>query len=278
MCPLANLQPTSSPYSADLLRPHDRELAWVKEFGTNTTEDVGDAFETNFASTGDPLALVEARFGTLAISTMSIASDTVPKGRSFLIPPWSTYKDAPVLGVPGLKMIVIYAHMYLFQEADDSAGTNNSAGFILSTEDLIGTAPTEPFMQFNIKPVAPIVLGVRPEHNLQMEEWNIGGAGMNPNPFVVNPAWGSNLYFQVITIGDGVKFASCICSISRDGITWTNVGTFGFPGVLRRVGLSITGREIAGLDWVRIYNYPAITADNIFEPPPPATGSRLFTP
>jgi len=268
-----NYQATSAPYSADNLKPHDKDLAWTMEFGTETTEATGDAFNTT-DSGGPAKVTVNARMGMLQCVQDSDDPDTM-SGSSFLLPPWSTWGDSPALG-PDVKSIVLMAHVLLSEtNIDDPSGTN---GFLLlAAEDFVGNVDSEDCTTVGI------LGGFEEEASFHVANYG-SGAGQPPTDEGDVEAWGTNLYFRLMILGDvdEEKQSEAFVWVSRDGLSWTFIDQTQISGNggLRRVGLGVTGAPgVALLDWVRIYNYPLAGFDEdggVLEPPMPITGGRLF--
>ena len=278
-------QATSAGYSADNLKPHDFKLAWTQEFGTETDPaNIGDAFQSGPFAVADAPALVNSRFAELNISTTDPAlAQTAPQGRTFLIPSWDTY-ESPNVAVfgPFLKVIVLYAHFRLNLETLETGLAANqipNAYLVLGQESLVGHVPLEPFSAVQLTAEYPAP-GVRPEDSASIIEFGNGG-GVAPTQRETSPAWGNDLYARVLCVADATdpqKESDLQIAVSRNGVAWTELGELELDGQLRRVGLAASGNCIVGLDWARIYNYPAQDVSTIIEPPPPATGGKLFLP
>lgn len=266
---MTNYQPTSAPYSADNLPVHETDLAWVREFGTETTEATGQAFSTSGAST---VNTVNGRMGML--ECLQDADSETMSGTTFLIPPWSTYADSPILG-PDSKAICLIAHFFL-PEANLIDPESPTALLILAAEDFVGNVDSND--------VSAVAIRGRSGREADAIFQNYGnGAGSDPTNDDEVEQWGTDLYVRLVITGDVAeeKESEALLWLARDGLSWTptSSGQITADGTFRRIGLGVTGGPgKAWLDWVRIYNYPlaAISEQGVLSPPLPLTGGRRF--
>lgn len=269
-----NYQPTSAPYNADNLKPHDAQLVWMREFGTETTENTGEAFS------GNPLVAtvnkIDARTGYLEVKQNSEdADDTSVNGTTFLLPKWSDYPPTPIFGTgpDDPRVICLYAHL-LLAEGDNFDGPA-SAQLILAPEDFVGNVGA-----IGCAGIGPVMDNQPQEDSVAITGWN-AGAGQIPTNAVQVPLWGSNIYLRLLIAGDDFKESELTAHISRDGLSWTALADLQVPGngnPMRRVGMGMIGGQGFGwLDWVRVYSFP-LTGVNagLTIPPFPLTGDRRY--
>lgn len=272
-----NYQPTSAPYTANNLNPHDKDLAWVKEFGTNTTSDVGDIFTTTDTATAE--MSIDARLGMLMCDQRGADPDTM-SGSTFLIPPWESYAESPAFG-PDQKFIFLFAHL-LLQETNGVDPSDTNAHLVLAGEDFVG----------NVDSKFASAVTIEPNQDTVGEEaaaaWETWGSGMDSDPTGSDPRdkWGTDLYIRML-IGQDMtdlgKESDMGLFYSRDGLSWTNPeisSQIVADSPLRRVGLGVSSAAgTALLDWVRIYNYPLSGTNQesgTILPPFPVIGGRRF--
>jgi len=273
---MKNYQPTSAPYSADNLGPHDEGLALAIEFGTDVTAETGQAFVTSDAG-GAGTPSINARLGMLQFTQDSADPDSMA-GTTFLIPPWSTYDESPVLG-PDAKVIVVYAH-FLCNEMAFGDAEDSHALLVLADEDFVGNVDNEDCTAIAIRGSGEDE-GVEADALIQVYG---NGAGQQPSDEEEKTRWGTNLYVRLIIVGDTAeeKESEAGLWLSRDGLTWTPAGEFQIQasGSFRRIGIGYVGTNgTCWLDWLRIYNYRLTGAgqeEQIFQPPLPLTGGRRF--
>ena len=271
-------QATHAGYSADNLKPHDAGIRWVKEFGTNVTLDVGDAFQTGAAPSTQPFAAINSRFGSLNISSMADNPAELPvKGQTFVLPPWADFASIPPVE-SSVRTAILYAHFRMNYEPENASELPTfRASLILAPLGFVGQVPNVGYASISIQGNVATD-PARPESDVVVEIYGNGG-NAPPDTSDLNPAWGNDIYVQCLMATDlDEKETEIAVSISRNGIAWTRVGFIEVEGGLRRVGLGTSGHVIAGLDWVRIYDYAPVTVDGMLEPPPPATGGKMFLP
>ncbi len=274
-------QSVTSPYSADNLKAHDFKLHWTHEFGVEVTTDVGEAFQTGLAPVAQPLALVNPRFGSLNISSMAGPPQLPVSGQTFLLPPWSTYEESP-FGGPGVALAVIYAHFRMnIEPSNGSQVPTHRVSLIMAPEGFVGQVPVMEYGAVTIIKDLVAAPPSRPEDTVLLEQYENGGS-VAPTLQTSHPQWGNDIYVKLLVATDvpDEKESEFEVSISRNGIAWTDLGLLALEstGGLRRIGLGTSGNVIGGLDWIRAYDYPATFADAILEPPPPATGGKLYLP
>jgi len=272
-------QATSAPYSLDVLDSHDDGLVFAKEFGTNVTGNLGDAFQTTGGISIPANAAIDARLGMLEVQSFvpDIQTFAEPRGRTFVTPDWATYPTSPLVEDEG-SLIVIFAHViYRF---DQNVGTlaNNFVDLVLGPLALVGNAPTIPFATCSIQSGGDMGANNRQESNVVTAEWLNGPAG--PSVEMIGDNWGGDVYWRLIAVGGvGKETEVFSVSVSRSGLNWVDLGQLEVGGSdeMRRIGLAVRGLAWGALDWVRIYTYVAVDQDNtIFIPAPPKTGGRLF--
>lgn len=266
----ANYQPTSNPYTADLLKPHDDKLKMALEFGTQNTSDTGDAFVTDPGAT-PTINSINARMGMLEVQANEDIIE--PRGTTFLLPEWSEFTENPAVG--GARVMCIYAHLLL---RDSAVGEEAVALLVLAGEDLIGNAPAVPLSAIAIATAQSMGSDVEgQEANAVALEWVNGGGGGQD---VLNSIhqWGTSLYIRLFCLGDTDKETECEVFLSRDGLTWTPAFALEIDESLRRIGLGMLGSGLAWLDWVRVYDYPVtgFSPGGLFLPLAPLTGNRRF--
>lgn len=268
-----NYQPTSAPYNADNLKPHDTQLVWSREFGTETTEDTGQPF--NGLPGESTVDTINARTGFLQCDQLSTEADEDSvNGTTFLTPPLSSFPPSPVFGdgPDAPRAIVLFAHL-LFKEAPE--GGPSAAMLMLAGESFVGNVSGT--QAFGVGIVAD---AIPEESSAIISAWG-DGAGQEPESETA-PHWGSNLYFRCFIVGNDDKESDTVIWASRDGLTWTMINdgsqimASGEP--FRRVGIGITGGQGIGyLDWVRIYSYPVTGVQGqMFLPEFPLTGDRRY--
>lgn len=271
-------QPTSAPYNADNLKPHDTDLVWTQEFGTETTENVGQSFVTSDAG-GSSQNIVDARTGMLQVRSVAPDPDSMT-GTTFLIPPWSTYAESPIIGPQG-KAIMLFAHFLLPESnVDDPAGT--AALLVLAAEDFVGFVDGKNCSAVAIKGSENPDIGE--EADILIQSYG-NGADDSPTDEEDRQHWGTNLYIRMLIVTDTTdeeKESDAFVWSSRDGLSWTLLGNVQITadGQFRRIGLGISGAAgMAALDWVRIYSYPlsGFQEDGgVFTPVFPVTGDRRY--
>lgn len=264
-----------TPYFVDTPTAHDQDLIFNREFGSNINPPIGDAFVTTTAVEVDAGASVNARTGMLELTTLEDQGEfPEPRGRSFLLPAWSTLPESPFLGA-GTRAMVIYSHVLYRQEPflfEDPPFVD----LILGDDALIGHAPSTPFITASIESqfnqMGPNVTPAA----LNMSQWDTGPSG--PEVADTGDFWGKDIYFRVLIINDELKGSDLQIEVSETGLAWTVLafGSIGDEIELRRVGLSVRGRCMGALDWIRAYSYVITGSEGFFIPLLPETGSRLF--
>ncbi len=271
-----NYQPTSAPYTADNLKPHDKDLAWVKEFGTNTTQNIGETFITSDAG-GPPEISVNARLGMLQNIQGNADPDTMA-GSTFLIPPWSSYP--PTIFEPQVAAICLFAH-FLLADSNMDDPEASTAALVFGAEDFVGNVDAKRCSVVGIGTGEGLNFG-QPAAAL-LAQFGLG-AGFDPTDDERVSHWGTSLYVRAMILGDvaEAKQSEGIVWVSRDGMSWTLLDFFDVvaDGPFRRIGLATLGGASTGyLDWVRIYNYPLEgikSEESVLVPPLPITGDRRF--
>lgn len=273
-----NYQDTSSPYSADLLAPHDVGIQKILEFGTETTLDSGDAFTGSLGFS--TVNSVNARVGMLEVQQLNsgVTKENGVAGSTFLLPEWSSYPPSPFFGSApdDPRVICIYAHL-LKREANVQDPEEDTALLMLAGEDFVGDVSI-------IQSTGIGLIGDAPEDGaeggLTIKQWS-NGTGVEATSEDTNVLWGSNLYIRLIAIGDDTKETDVGIDVSRDGLTWTHIvdtQVLANGEAMRRIGLGYTGGTgVAWLDWVRVYAYPvAGDVDGLLQPLAPLTGARRY--
>jgi hypothetical protein len=274
-----NYQPTSAPYTADLLKPHDKNLVWLKEFGTNTTHNVGENFQT--ADAGGPVKLsVNARLGMLQ-SIQDGGEGTTMAGTSYLIPPWSSYPPSPL--DPAVAAVCLFGHFLLADSnIDDPEETRGL--LVFGAEDFVGNVDAKTCTTIEIASAPGGAVSSQGEEATLVVSQFGAGAGQDPTSTITFPHWGTNLYVRMMILGDvaEAKQAESVVWISRDGISWTVIEFVSIEadGPLRRIGVGTRGGPAtAYLDWLRIYSYAieGSTGDGaVLVPTLPLTGDRRY--
>lgn len=264
-------QQTSVPYSADVLQPHDTDLFFAVELGTNVTQNAGEPFNTQAVVTENARTAVDGRLGMLRCWIDPDQGDTPsdsPRGSTYLIPDWSNLPPSPALAVP---TIAIFAHLINLDAS--FAGSGSESGVVFGGLGLVGDVPAEIFtttgLSRQLSPLDP--------WNMIAAYWGSGGGGGAPDFDNVSISFGQNLYVRALCFydpkGDETEIASI--AISRDGLGWWECGSGEVPGLLRRVGVYQRQDGFGALDWIRVYNWPlASIAGPLL--PQPQTGGRLF--
>ena len=277
-----NEQAASTPYSADNLAPHDKDLRYILEFGTEVTEEVGESFTTNQVLTPDIPASIDARRGVLQLESFSeeVEGDLLaPRGNTFLMPDWDTFPASPAAG--GVIFSVMYAKICLKQTPlDFSAGYGGvpSFGLVLAPENYVGQVAVDAEAQFFGQFPAGSVTDI-------LQTGLIVGDTVSPISSNIL-ASSASIYFCILHSTDGVAKSDVVPMWSHDGACWYSMLDFvsglGVDYVTRRVGLYVQGALCASLDWFRSYQYviEEITTNgaNPFQPPFPDTGGRLYIP
>lgn len=271
---MSNYQPTSAPYSADNLPAHDEDIAWIKEFGTETTEATGQAFTASPAT--PTINTVNARMGMLECRQGADGAEFM-SGTTFLIPPWSTYAEG---SVPELRTICLMAH-FLLAEQNLFDPDDVRALLILAAEDFVGDVSGQDVTAIAIRTPGGLEAGVEASAVLQSYA---NGAGALPTTEVEYTRWGTSLYVRLLIIGDVAeeKESEMTLWTSRNGSSWSmqSQPQVTAEGAFRRIGLGVSGAAgTAWLDWVRIYNYrlQSVSAEGALTPQLPLTGGRLFS-
>lgn len=270
-----NYQPTSAPYNADNLKPHDKDLVWLKEFGTNTTQNTGEGFNTG-DSGGPPKMSINARLGMLQEIQDGADAETMA-GSTFLIPPWSSYP--PTVFEPQVAAICLFGHILLADSNMDDP-ESSSCGLVFGAEDFVG----------NVDAKNASIVGLTTEAtpfgapaSTVLAQFGTG-AGAPPTDDQQAPFWGTDLYIRMLLVGDvaEAKQSEGIVWVSQNGLSWTLLDLFDIvaDGPLRRIGLATLGAQTtAYLDWLRIYAYrlEGLTAEEaVLVPTLPVTGDRRF--
>jgi len=285
-------QQTSTPYSLDALQPRDAGLLWAKEFGTNVTSDVGEAFDASAAVEPPPVRSIDARYGMLALNNFPPYEDDAgqvyePRGASFefdflnLVP---VQNFANIFGGESARVAVLYAHFLLAEESgvnEPSDQANVGAGLALGTAAMVGDDPLTPFYFFRAS--APAFLSPRPAPLCQgLDYFNGGGALPSPG---ADLTLGTDVYLRLVLTSLAAKpeITFGYAAWSAKGLSWeSGLFEWGLDGTLGRIGFFATGPCAGMLDWVRVYDYPLVdsTAGLYWTLTPPATptGSRLFIP
>lgn len=264
-----NDQATSTAYDLALLQTHDQNFVFAQEFGTQTTSVIGDAFQTTPAPSAPVSAVVNARLAMLDMLNSDGSSTPEPRGRTFLLPPWTEIPESPAIG-PGLRVALMYARLVLGDFGNPAVA--NQAMLVLAPVTLIGDRPLDPFVTLGVtqSPGGPPFQS----NPVQLTDWTDGST---PGVPTVSEAWGPEVYVRVFMVSDGLTFSDFSVFVSHDGIGWAGVAGAGVPWVVRRVGLGIANDARAFLDFVRWYAYPVIgSAGWYLNPRPPLTGGRLF--
>jgi hypothetical protein len=276
---MTNLQAKCARYEADNLNVHDEGLAFALEFGTNVVPNtpgeagIGDVW--NPSGEPDAPALIHARFGALQVFADGGASTYVPRGQSYLLPPWP-------ITTPPQKFImrVLYARLRRF-EAYTADGAENTAELFLGPEDMIGAydngcasvgleggAPDDPFV---LETVAV------------SRDWAPGAciAGTPGNNSRIT--LGNDLYLRFGLLlespGDPKQETEVVIWASRTGMAWEFLSFTAVPGQFRRIALAACGIAKAQLDWVRLYEWSPQDFEAFSgrrEESAPPTGGRLF--
>ncbi len=272
-----NYQPTSAPYSADNLDPHDPGLVWSKEFGTNTTADTGQAFNTSDSS-GAPTMTVDARLGMLKCEQNGEDPDSMA-GSTFLLPEWESFAESPALG-PDNRLMLVHAHL-LLQEVHPGDPNGTHAMLVMGSENFVG----------NVDDIGPTSVSIRHAEggeatpaSVIVDYWG-ANADNSPTDTFENDLWGTNLYIRMLigqNISDLGKESEMGLFLSQDGISWTLAQSLqvGNDGAMRRIGLGVYGAPgTALLDWVRVYDYALESfsqESGVFRPNYPLIGGRRF--
>jgi len=267
-----NEQATSAPYAQDNLATHDFALVWAREFGTETTTNVGDAVQAGAIDEAE--ASINARLGMLQVSTLGNSPESaITRGRNFVTPEWGTYPLSPLFGFD-IRTIMIYAHTFMSQTEESAPNDTEYVDLLLGGIDFVGEVAAEPFSTCSIRfPSTAGLTIAQPDANV--EDW---ADGVSPEGPAVGVAWGNGLYWRILAATDGLKETDLIVDVSRDGIGWTQLGQFVLAEPLRRIGLGCRGLCTGLLDWCRIYVSPFDDFDSYFLPRPPKTGGRLYIP
>ena len=275
-----NEQQTSAPYSMDVLDVHDKDLVFAREYGTNVTDAIGDAFFT-LAGPGN-VARIDARRGLLVVETPA-SGPAAPNGFSFPIPDLldtDKFPLSPFVG-PENRFAVLYAHLISLEML--SVGAPFYTDLVFGSSGLIGDATAEPFATFSIdggfSVIAPAVDPAIPApfqpQGVQIEGWTNGATPLGPAGY---NGVGNDVYVRALIGSDGVK-SSITFDYSVRGFGWTNMGSLivGPFHFLERIGLATRINQVAGLDWLRIYKYVVTGSDATgFTPAPPITGGRRW--
>lgn len=271
-----NSQQTSSPYSLDVLQPHDPELVAALEFGTNVTADTGQPFNTQNIPTEDVRRDIEPRLGVLRAWIDSDAGDTPtdePRGLTYEIPDWTINNPgSPALG--DVPCAAFFAHVLWLDDFVGGPG-QDAAALVLGGPGLVGNVAAEPFTSIGLQRNPSVV-----EHPLAdgvLNTWDPGGGGGLPATTDLIPNLGQGAYVRMLAFYDPkADETELIGWMSRDGLSWTNIGFGEVPGIVRRVGVSLRGEGFVGLDWVRVYQWVVTNLSPIM--PQQQTGGRLFVP
>ncbi len=280
---MVNEQQPATPYNADNLIAHDKGLIWAREFGTNTTLNVGNPVQT--PSGGPPAvpAAINARTGMLEVNSLQAANALFPpRGNTFLMPDWTKGPLSPVLG-PDVAVAVLFAHtLYLQQPVDlNVSGMDiiDRVSLLLGQEAFVGNDDIEDFQAFSIIPNRAGAMNAASAFASQ-DDWDGGGQTGSPVGQVQMDHFGCNLYWRFIMASDGVKQTDFFIAVSQDGMCWTPIGSSTIGGVVRRVGLGVGGFCLGALDWARLYSYVIedCPPTGFAVPLPPITGGRLYVP
>ncbi len=274
-----NEQQKAGPYSPDVLNVHDKDLLWVREFGTEVTTETGDKFTTN-AGASNVEALIDARLGMLNVNSDGSGVEA-PRGSTFLFATpeqWQAFPESPELG-PGTIAVVMYAHTLYKDRADGGAvGSGQSfADLILGSEDLIGEAVNSPLIACGIS--GSDTLGGEPVP-INVDTYNLGGDNGPTESDTAND-WGSNVYWRILMVTQqpAFKTTSVVVDVSTGGLAWQNVATTSLDNLVTRVGLGVRCVANGMLDWARLYSWVIEEAQGDYIlPRPPETGGRMFTP
>ena len=277
-------QQPAAPYTADNLIVRDTQLIWAREFGTNTTQNIGQPIQTPSGSEPAVPAAVNARTGMLEVNSLQ-ADDPLfpPRGRTFLMPDWTQGPLSPVLGEE-VAVAVLFAHtLYLQQPIDlNVSGMDviDRVSLLLGDEAFVDDNDTDDFQAFSITPDRGPPGNQMPSRASQ-DDWDGGGQTGVPDSITPVDHMGQNLYWRFIMASDGVKGTDFFSAVSRDGMTWQPVVLGSqIGGTVRRVGLGVSGFCLGALDWARLYSYVIedCPASGFAIPLPPVTGGRRFTP
>ena len=275
-----NEQQTSGPYSADVLNVHDKDLVWVREFGTEVTGDTGQAFTTNFGGAGpDITSEINARLGMLSVSTRGAGVNAfeAPRGTTFELPDWDSFPDSPAIAV-GFKAVVLYAHLLNKTRGDGSSNSASSfVDLVLGSENLEGDNLVAPLVCCGIDGNIPI--NGEPSA-VQVDVFNNGGnAGPTESDDV--ETWGNDVYWRIFMSSQAPTFktTNLEIAVSQKGLAWQQVASVSMDDLVVRVGAGVRCAADGLLDWARLYTWVITDASGQFiEPPMPETGGRLFTP
>ncbi len=266
-----NEQQPATPFGAASLDVRGNLLRFAKEFGTNTTTDVGDPFQTTAAASAAVPARVDGQLGMLEVAQEVLGDNqTEPRGNTYLTPPWEQFTEQTNVG-PGVRIAILYARFLLMQ----TTNSGGAAQLILAPETLVGHQPAVPFITCDIAD-AGSAANLNP---ITINEWPDGPSG--PSDTEGGGEWGNDLYLRLLIVTDNATTTDVAMFVSTNGLAWSDQDDVGMPAVMRRVGLSVTEGNQCLLDFVRMYDVRFLTVAELSTlqfPPITRTGSRLFIP
>lgn len=270
-----NYQATSAPYSADNLKVHDKNLVFTREFGTNITDQAGDAFTTDSVDVTDNANSINSRMAMLETVSVDPSAPNSPRGTTFEVPPADVYSTSPLAGDPNIRFYTMYAHL-LAAESTLGEPDASTAYLILADDGFVGNVPNAPFNAIAIRPEGGGPNFGEEAENLIMEFAN-GGDGLNPTQTEIHSHWGTNVYIRLVIIQDVTKQSNDTeVWLSRDGMTWTHLESLTGDFNINRVGIATSGQGRVWLDWLRTYDYVIDFVGPSLIPAPPLTGGRRF--
>ena len=278
-----NEQQTSSPYNPDTLNVHDKDLVWVRDFGTETTNETGEKFQTSIGAE-DINKQINARLGMLSVSTRKFGGGIdpgaleAPRGTTFVLPDWDTFPESPNI-TPGFKAVVLYAHT-LYKQRGDGAVLSSDSSFVdlvLGEQSLVGGNLLAKLVCCGIDGNLP--LGGEP-CAIQVDTFNAGG-NAGPTDSADSLDWGNDVYWRIFMSSQAPAFKTTNLEIyvSQKGLGWQLVTSTSIDALVTRVGAGVRCIADGLLDWCRLYTWVIDDADGQYiEPPMPETGGRMFTP
>lgn len=289
---MQNYQATHAPYAADVLRPHDQQLIFQREFGTEVNPDPGDTFNTE---NGGPALKWrrDPRSGSLEVFADSNVPDFAQaKGQSFLIPDWTQGPDyLPDVGAAeGQKAVAVIGRFRCPSPPtpiSDYLGGIPGVGLVLGQENLVGDVEDtnftlvelRPDQEWNVNPPvapppwdAPGGFWVASPSYVRTAEFEANP--VQPNPPIEQSAaarsapifGGMDVYLKAFCLwsekqGSTSVFAAC----SQNGLAWSPCGFGEVEGnVMRRIGISVRAANMWGaVDWLRVYQltFPGTEAE-----------------